>query len=168
MSELLFEVTYPHPPEHVWRALTDAEALAAWLMPNDFQPVVGHHFTFQAPPQPGFDGIVRCEVLAVEPPRRLSYSWQGGPLKTPTTVSWTLAAIDEGTKLRLVHSGFAGIGGLIARLILGEGWRGLLKQDLPHALQVQAVIRPQETEAGARNKQRWRHWCILPSSVILR
>lgn len=52
MAELLFEVRYPHTPERVWRALTDPKALAAWLMPNDFAPVVGHRFTFRAPPQP--------------------------------------------------------------------------------------------------------------------
>lgn len=34
MAELQFEVTYPHTPERVWRALTDPKALAAWLMPN--------------------------------------------------------------------------------------------------------------------------------------
>ena len=59
MAELLFEVTYPHSPERVWRALTDPKALAAWLMPNDFAPVVGHRFTFrapQAPTPPGYQG----------------------------------------------------------------------------------------------------------------
>jgi uncharacterized protein YndB with AHSA1/START domain len=86
MAELLFEVTYPHTPEQVWRALTDPKALAAWLMPNDFAPVVGHRLTFRAPPQPWFDGVVRCEVLAIAPPRELSYSWQGGPMSRPTTL----------------------------------------------------------------------------------
>lgn len=134
MAELLFEVTYPHTPERVWRALTDPKALAAWLMPNDFAPVMGHHFTFRAPPQPWFDGVVRCEVLVVEPPRQLSYSWQGGPMRSPTIVTWTLESVPEGTRVRLVHAGFAGVGGRIVRLILGNGWRGLLARDLPGML----------------------------------
>jgi uncharacterized protein YndB with AHSA1/START domain len=134
MAELLFEVTYPHAPERVWRALTDQKALAAWLMPNDFAPVVGHRFTFRAPPQPWFDGVVRCEVLAVEPPRRLSYSWQGGPMRSPTTVTWTLEPVPEGTRVCLVQAGFAGVGGRIARLVLGSGWRSLLVRRLPQVI----------------------------------
>jgi uncharacterized protein YndB with AHSA1/START domain len=51
-------VVYPHPIDQVWAALTSSAALAAWLMPNDFQPEVGHTFTFTTKPAPGFDGIV--------------------------------------------------------------------------------------------------------------
>ena len=40
--DLRFEATYPHPPERVWRALTDPKALAEWLMENDFEPRLGH------------------------------------------------------------------------------------------------------------------------------
>jgi uncharacterized protein YndB with AHSA1/START domain len=134
MTELRFEVTYPHTPEQVWGALTDPKALAAWLMPNDFAPVVGHRFTFRAPPQPWFDGVVRCEVLAVEPPRRLSYSWQGGPMPSPTTVTWTLEPVSEGTRVCLVHAGFTGVSGRIIRLILGSGWRSLLTRKLARLL----------------------------------
>ena len=59
---------FPHPPEKVWRALTDPELLASWLMPNDFEPRVGHQFTFRTDPVPAhdFDGIVRCEVLELD------------------------------------------------------------------------------------------------------
>lgn len=134
MAELLFEVTYPHTPERVWRALTDPKALAAWLMPNDFAPVVGHRFTFRASPQPWFDGVVRCEVLVVEPPRQLCYSWQGGPMRSPTTVTWTLEPVPEGTRVCLMHAGFTGVGGRIVRLILGSGWRSLLVRELPRVI----------------------------------
>ena len=84
--------------------------------------------------QPWFDGVLRCEVLVVEPPRQLSYSWQGGPMRSPTIVTWTLEPVPEGTRVRLVHAGFAGVGGRIVRLILGNGWRGLLARDLPGML----------------------------------
>jgi uncharacterized protein YndB with AHSA1/START domain len=52
------EILIPQPREQVWRALTDRTALAEWMFPNDFEPGVGHHFTFQVPPNPkvGFDG----------------------------------------------------------------------------------------------------------------
>jgi uncharacterized protein YndB with AHSA1/START domain len=64
----------PHPVDRVRAALTSSEALAAWLMPNDFQPAVGHHFTFRTEPAPGFDGVVRCEVLELDPPQRMAWS----------------------------------------------------------------------------------------------
>ncbi len=60
---LHFEFIYKHSPQRVWRALTDSAAIARWLMPNDFQPVVGHKFQLRTKPRPGFDGIVKCEVL---------------------------------------------------------------------------------------------------------
>ena len=75
--DLAFEVVYPHPVERVWRALTDRAALAEWPMANDFEPRVGHRFQFRTRPAPGFDGIVRCEVVTLEEPRRLAYTWQG-------------------------------------------------------------------------------------------
>ncbi|MFL6053299.1 MAG: SRPBCC domain-containing protein [Actinoallomurus sp.] len=76
-----------HPPARVWHALTDPAMLARWLMPNDFQPVVGHRFTFRTHPRPnsGFDGVVHCEVLALEPQRLLRISWRGGSLDTTVT-----------------------------------------------------------------------------------
>src|SRR5438045_3841323 len=65
MSDILQETFYSHPPERVWRALTDADAMAAWLMPNDFKPLLGHRFQFRTKPAPGFDGVVNCVVLAL-------------------------------------------------------------------------------------------------------
>ena len=66
-ADIVVDTVYEHAIDRVWAALTSAEALAAWLMPNDFRPEVGHHFTFRTRPAPGFDGIVRCEVLAMTP-----------------------------------------------------------------------------------------------------
>ncbi|HWB10999.1 MAG TPA: SRPBCC domain-containing protein [Pirellulales bacterium] len=102
------EVLIPQPREQVWRALTDRTALAEWMYPNDIEPRVGHHFTFQVPPNPkvGFDGlIVRCEVLECEPPDRLVFSWSAGGLGD-SRVSFRLEAHGEGTRLLFEHSGF--------------------------------------------------------------
>ena len=97
--DLHFEEFYPYPPERVWRAITDSSAIGDWLMPNDFRPVLGHKFQFRTKPQPGWDGIVNCEVLELSPPRTLVYSWKGSALDT--VVRYTLEAVDGGTKLRL-------------------------------------------------------------------
>jgi uncharacterized protein YndB with AHSA1/START domain len=102
---LVVERVMPHPPEKVWRALTQNALLEDWLMKNDFQPVVGRKFAFRTEPMPHWNGVVDCEVLAVEPHHRLSYSWNAaGGLQT--TVTWTLTPVEGGTRLRLKQSGF--------------------------------------------------------------
>ena len=132
--DLAFEVVYPHPVERVWRALTDRAALAEWLMANDFEPRVGHRFQFRTRPSLSFDGIVRCEVVALEAPRHLAYTWQGGPLRRPTLVAFTLEPLPAGTRLRLEHTGYEGPAGLFISEILGRGWRGLLRRKLARVL----------------------------------
>lgn len=62
-------------PTKFWRALMEPDLLASWLMPNDIKPEVGHHFTLLTYPAPGFDGIVRCEVIEVIQPIQLVYIW---------------------------------------------------------------------------------------------
>jgi uncharacterized protein YndB with AHSA1/START domain len=47
------EMTYPHPPERVWQALTDPAELSAWLMPTNFTPQPGSQFTLDARPELG-------------------------------------------------------------------------------------------------------------------
>jgi uncharacterized protein YndB with AHSA1/START domain len=103
------EVRLSQPRELVWRALTDRVTLAEWMFPNDFEPRVGHRFTFRVPPDPavGFDGlVVSCEVLECEPPRRLAFSWSAGGPVVDTRVSFRLEADGDGTRLVLEHTGF--------------------------------------------------------------
>jgi uncharacterized protein YndB with AHSA1/START domain len=105
-------------------------------MPNDFRPAVGHAFTFRTDPRPGagFDGVVHCEVLALEPERRLCISWRGGPLDT--TVTWTLVPEGRGTRLFLVHDGFDpdDPAQQLTAKILGQGWRSSVLAALQAAL----------------------------------
>lgn len=72
---LIVEREFPHPPNKVWRALTEGPLIEGWLMKNDFRPVAGHRFTFRATPMPNWNGVTDCEVLAIEPNERLSYSF---------------------------------------------------------------------------------------------
>jgi uncharacterized protein YndB with AHSA1/START domain len=138
-KRLTKEAYYPHPPEHVWVALTDPQALAEWLMPNNFLPVVGHRFRFHVDPMPGFSGISECEVLEVDPPRRLVYTWQPLPTKTdaprpePMTLVWTLSAGRGGTILRLEQDGLEALS-LWYRLSMNFGWNRMLKRLMPRVL----------------------------------
>ena len=77
--------------EKVWTALTDSNKLAKWIYPNDFKPVVGHKFQFHAEPNQWWDGIINCEVLEVDEPNRLSYTWVSGGENT--TVTWHLETV---------------------------------------------------------------------------
>lgn len=139
-SAIHTESFYPHPVDKVWRALTEPAAVAKWLMPNDFQPVVGHHFTFQTRPiPPHFDGIVQCEVIELDPPHTIAYTWRGGGIDT--VVRWQLTAAEEdghkGTRLLSVHSGFdlAESRNLNAFRGMAGGWGGGMIRNLTKALE---------------------------------
>ena len=101
---LVIEREMPHPPEKIWRALTQSSLIEEWLMKNDFQPELGHRFTFRATPMPKWNGVIDCEVLVVEPHSRLSYSW--GSLGMGSVVTFTLTPTESGTHLRMEQSGF--------------------------------------------------------------
>ncbi len=123
MKSIRKEMTYPHPPQRVWRALTDPAIVATWLMETNIEPRVGHRFQFRTKPGPGFDGVVHCEIIEADPPHRLVYTWGGGPTKAkPTLVEWTLTPVGTGTRLVLEHSGFHGVSGFVLRSMLGSGW----------------------------------------------
>jgi uncharacterized protein YndB with AHSA1/START domain len=104
-ATLTFELELQHAPEKVWRALTDPALLGEWLLPVvDLALERGAAFTFRTQPMPGWDGVVNCRVLEVEPHRRLSYAWVVGDMDT--VVTFTLAPAGSGTRLSIVHSGF--------------------------------------------------------------
>ncbi len=102
------EMLIPQSPEQVWQAIADSASLAEWMYPNDFEPRVGHQFTFHVPANPkvGFDGLaVHCQVLECEPPRRLAFSWTAGGL-VATRVTFQLEPDGDGTRLLFQHAGF--------------------------------------------------------------
>ena len=90
---------FPHPPEKIWRALTQPHLIEEWLMKNDFKPVVDHRFTLRAD-----WGAVDCQVMAVEPNKTLSYTWAAYGLES--VVTWTLTPTSTGTRLRMEQAGF--------------------------------------------------------------
>jgi len=132
------EIQIPQPREQVWRAITDSATLAEWMYPNDFEPHVGHHFTFRVPANPkvNFDGlVVHCEVLECEPPSgngggRLVFSWSSGPPVENTRVSFRLEPDGEGTRLIFEHAGFDIAHPFGEQAFKGAeyGWAKMLKQ----------------------------------------
>ncbi|MGL3607298.1 SRPBCC family protein [Rhizobium sp. G187] len=96
---VVVEREFRHAPDKIWRALTQPDLIAEWLMQNAFAPEVGHRFTLAAD-----WGSVDCEVLVVEPARCLAYSWNSGALKS--LVTWTITPSGAGTRLRMEQTGF--------------------------------------------------------------
>ncbi len=96
---VVVEREVPFAPEKIWRALTQPHLIEEWLMKTDFAPVVDHRFKLTAD-----WGSVDCKVLAIEPNRTLSYTWDA--LGLESVVVWTLTPTGAGTHLRMEQSGF--------------------------------------------------------------
>jgi uncharacterized protein YndB with AHSA1/START domain len=104
-AAISFTFDLPHPPAKVWRALTDPELLAQWLLPAiGFELAPGTDFKFQTQAYPGWDGTVNCRMVEIEPQRKLTYTWTVPFLDT--VVTFTLTPTATGTRLSLVQSGF--------------------------------------------------------------
>lgn len=120
---------FEHSPEIVWEYLTKPELMEQWLMPSNFQPTPGHDFQFRTNPMPAFefDGNIYCKVLEIDPLKKLSYSWKGGPGNGITTmdtiVEWTLTPENNGTSLYLNHYGFEETVHLPVYPLMQEGWK---------------------------------------------
>lgn len=108
MQTVSLDFQYNRSIEKVWHALTDSKMLAKWVMDNDFKPVVGHKFQFRTDPNMGWNGIVDSEVLVVDKPYTLSYTWETAGENT--TVTWTLKEEGGTTYLHLEQTGFKGEG----------------------------------------------------------
>lgn len=103
---VVVERDFPHPPEKIWRALTQPHLIREWLMQNDFAPVAGHRFNLTGE----WGGVLECEVLTVEPNETLAYTWTfahaDSAFALRSTVTFTLAPTGTGTRLRMEQAGF--------------------------------------------------------------
>ena len=132
--DIVVDEVFPHTPEMLWRTLTTAELIGRWLMiPAGFEPTKGKRFTFQTTPAGAWDGVIQCEVLEVRPNERLSYSWRGGHegnteygSRLDTVVTFTLAKVEGGTRLRVVHSGFITPKNDSAYKNMSGGWKKVI------------------------------------------
>jgi uncharacterized protein YndB with AHSA1/START domain len=103
---VVIERHLPHPPGKIWRALTQPHLIEEWLMKSDFAPRVGHHFNLRG----DWGGVLDCEVLAIEPDKTLSYTWNFAhddpAYNLQSVVTFTLTPTDTGTQLRMEQAGF--------------------------------------------------------------
>jgi uncharacterized protein YndB with AHSA1/START domain len=141
MSEMKVVHEYAQAPAVVWKALTDPALVPLWTStgqggrPEGFQTVVGTKFKYIGKPFPGWDGVVRCEVLEVDEPRLLRYDWRNKPGDHPTIVTNRLEARPGGgTRLTWEHTGFRGVEGAFMSKLLGRVRRKMLAEGLPAVL----------------------------------
>jgi uncharacterized protein YndB with AHSA1/START domain len=136
-QEIVVDEILPHAPETIWRTLTTSELIGRWIRmaPTGFEPVKGNRFTFQTTPGGAWDGVIRCEVLEAIPNERLVFSWKGGHEGNvgygsglDTVVTFTLSRVDNGTRFRLVHSGFVLPKNETAFKNMGGGWKQVVKR----------------------------------------
>jgi len=146
------EMEYPHPAEKVWRALTEAEHIAQWFPSQwgqttvDFKAEVGAVFRLEAEKKRGWRGHVTGEILEVDAPRRLVFTWIGSPQEdaSPTRVEWTLEPTATGTRVRFVYTmtGFSGMMGWMAEKGAGASWRKMMNESLPALLSAPSAAVP--------------------------
>ncbi|THD65450.1 MAG: SRPBCC domain-containing protein [Bradyrhizobium sp.] len=129
---IVVEEVFPHAPATIWKTLTSGELMGRWLhmTPTGFAAVKGTRFTYRTTPAGAWDGVIHCEVLEAVTNERLAYAWRGGHetnagygSRLDTVVTFTLSKVENGTRLRVVHSGFALPNNEVAFRNMSGGWK---------------------------------------------
>ncbi|WP_125133036.1 SRPBCC domain-containing protein [Microbacterium sp. 10M-3C3] len=133
---------YPYPVDEVWAVVTRAELVARWTTtgrggrPEGFAAIPGTRFRFVGRPTIGWAGVVFCEVVAVDPPHALHYTWRGEEgADSVTDVRYSLEEVPRGTRFTWSHTGFAGVGGFAMSRLLGRVRRRMLSEGVPAVLE---------------------------------
>lgn len=141
MSQYEIIREYPYPIEEVWQVLTDPTYVARWTTtgqggrPEGFATVPGTKFRFVGKPVMGWSGVVHCQVLEVDAPRSLHYTWKGDQdADDVTDVTYRLEPTTAGTRFTWTHTGFTGVGGFAMSKLLGNVRRKMLDDGVPQVL----------------------------------
>ncbi len=142
MTEYTIVREYPYPIEDVWAVLTEPEHVAQWITtgqggrPEAFAAVPGTKFRFVGKPTMGWAGVVYCEVVSVEAPRSLHYTWKGDKETDEVTdVTYLLEETRDGTRFTWHHTGFTGIGGFAMSRLLSTVREKMLAEGVPPVLE---------------------------------
>lgn len=102
------EITIDAPPERVFKALTEAEAMEHWLATNvESDPRHGGRFKYEFEfGDPANNNVQQGEYLAVDEARRVELPWVFPFAPKQTRVSYTLVPEGEATRVAFEHAGF--------------------------------------------------------------
>jgi uncharacterized protein YndB with AHSA1/START domain len=98
---LRFERVMAHPPEKIWSALVEPDAIARWWQAEaTVEPRLGGKFSliFQGGPH-----RMNGEITRWEPPSVLEYTWPETHANGDSLVRWTLRPDVAGCRLTLTH-----------------------------------------------------------------
>jgi uncharacterized protein YndB with AHSA1/START domain len=142
MTEYTVVCDYPYPIEEVWAVLTEPEQVARWTTtgqggrPEGFAAVPGTKFRFVGKPTIGWAGVVYCEVIAVDAPHSLHYTWRGDEDSDEVTdVTYLLEETAARTRFTWHHTGFSGVGGFAMSKLLGNVRKKMLTEGVPPVLE---------------------------------
>jgi uncharacterized protein YndB with AHSA1/START domain len=136
---VISEIEIHAPPDRVFKALIDANALERWFTnPScpvhtwEMDPRIGGRYRYTT--KKGTNSVngvaeFEChgEILELDPPRVLVYTWIGNwhdDKTRSTTVRWELSPLSAGTRVKVTHSGLATLP--VARKDYSGGWTGVL------------------------------------------
>jgi uncharacterized protein YndB with AHSA1/START domain len=110
------EVFIGAPAERVFQAITDPGQAALWWGQGDRYRITEIQMDLQTGGKWSAVGSsvnmgpiqIHGEILEVDPPRKLSYTWISSWFAKLTQVVWELETKDQGTHVKLTHTGFGG------------------------------------------------------------
>ena len=150
-QDIVVDEVFPHAPDTLWKALTTGELIARWIRmtPIGFEPVKDKRFTFETTPAGAWDGVIHCQVLEAVPNERFVFAWKGGHesnvgygSKLDTIVTMVLSRVEDGTRLRLVHSGFVLPKNDTAFKNMSDGWKKVVRNIDAIAAEQDAAKKP--------------------------
>jgi uncharacterized protein YndB with AHSA1/START domain len=132
VTEIRFDVDLDHPPERVWRALTDPRHLSEWFLPVTVDPTDRTRLRLRPDRVDGFTGPVDVLVVDAEAPSRFVTRWQGDELHV--RVAMTITPVGAGSRLTFVQRGFLGRRGTLRRRVLRATYGRMFGERLPPML----------------------------------
>jgi uncharacterized protein YndB with AHSA1/START domain len=131
VTEIRVDVDLAHPPERVWRILTEVHLVIGWLPTANFLVTEDNHFTFRTDLD-GLEEQIKGQTVTVEHPHKLVMRWEATNLHT--LLSITLQPTETGCRLSIAQRGFLGPQGALRGRMLQRTYREVLEGPMVRAL----------------------------------
>ena len=139
IDDIVASIEIDAPAERVWQVMTGEGLVEQWLGCLGYRAEIGHVFHMQPDrakhARGDVEGATHCELLALEPPHRMTFSWYlPGTPKTEVTIALVPSGV--GTRAELRHSGWEQFDDEQIRAIrdaLASGWSSFVLPGLKRA-----------------------------------